>query len=340
MLKATTTLLMICAIAGAQIPTTSLVAHWDFNGNANDITGNGNNGTVYNATLTCDRCNNPNSAYSFNGSNAIIVIPNSPWIDMTNSQDFSVCFWLKTYQNPNMNTAIMSKNVNGYWSGYTFIANNTIDPGYCTAPGHLWFYTASGYQQDACSNAAVCTGSLEPGQIEEACNTGWKFICGVYEAATSTSTLFIDGLAQADIGGISGALSSTCNLFIGAHTTYTYYFKGAIDDIRIYKKKLNQSEINTLYNEECTQTISSVNSFTENIFMSAYPNPAYTSIQINSSTRINSISIFDLCGQELRTFAHVEKNNPDIDLHDLDKGVYILRIKTLNGAKTLKIVKE
>jgi hypothetical protein len=32
--------------------TTGLVAYYPFNGNANDASGNGNNGTVYGATLT------------------------------------------------------------------------------------------------------------------------------------------------------------------------------------------------------------------------------------------------------------------------------------------------
>ena len=35
----------------AQIPTNGLVAHWNFKGNANDLSGNGNNGVVYSATL-------------------------------------------------------------------------------------------------------------------------------------------------------------------------------------------------------------------------------------------------------------------------------------------------
>ena len=32
-----------------------LVGYWPFNGNTNDVSGNGNNGTNYGATLTADR---------------------------------------------------------------------------------------------------------------------------------------------------------------------------------------------------------------------------------------------------------------------------------------------
>ena len=50
------------------VPASGLVGWWPFNGNANDESGNGNNGTVMNGVLlTSDRFNNLNSAYSFDG---------------------------------------------------------------------------------------------------------------------------------------------------------------------------------------------------------------------------------------------------------------------------------
>jgi Concanavalin A-like lectin/glucanases superfamily len=52
-----------------------LVACYPFNANANDATGNGNNGTVNGATLTTDRFGKANSAYNFNGSSLISVNP-------------------------------------------------------------------------------------------------------------------------------------------------------------------------------------------------------------------------------------------------------------------------
>ena len=51
------------------VPTNGLVAFWPFNGNANDASGNGNNGAVNGATLTTDRNGNANSAYNFDGAN-------------------------------------------------------------------------------------------------------------------------------------------------------------------------------------------------------------------------------------------------------------------------------
>src|SRR3990170_4735591 len=49
-----------------------LVAFYPFNGNANDESGNGNNGVVNGATLTTDRLGKADSAYSFDGVNDYI----------------------------------------------------------------------------------------------------------------------------------------------------------------------------------------------------------------------------------------------------------------------------
>jgi hypothetical protein len=58
--------------------TNGLVAYYPFNGNANDATGNGNNGTVVGATLATDRFGNPNSAYSFDGASDYISFTTLP----------------------------------------------------------------------------------------------------------------------------------------------------------------------------------------------------------------------------------------------------------------------
>jgi len=58
-----TSLLFISVISFGQVPsyvpTSSLVGWWDFNGNALDESGNGNNGTVNGPVLTDDRFGNP-----------------------------------------------------------------------------------------------------------------------------------------------------------------------------------------------------------------------------------------------------------------------------------------
>jgi hypothetical protein len=59
-------------------PIDHLIAYYPFDGNAADMTGNGNNGTVFGAALTADRFGNPNSAYKFDGINDYIDLGNNP----------------------------------------------------------------------------------------------------------------------------------------------------------------------------------------------------------------------------------------------------------------------
>ena len=81
------------------VDTNGLVGWWPFDGNANDISGNGNNGLVYGATLTTDRFGASNSAYDFDvlnwtwGANGdYIYIPYSSSFNFT---EFTVSTWVK-----------------------------------------------------------------------------------------------------------------------------------------------------------------------------------------------------------------------------------------------------
>jgi len=75
------------------IPTDGLVAYYPFNGNANDQSGNNNNGTVYGATLTADRHGISNRAYLFDGIDNYIEITIHSSLNL--SQQISISFWVK-----------------------------------------------------------------------------------------------------------------------------------------------------------------------------------------------------------------------------------------------------
>src|SRR5436190_916922 len=72
------------------VPATGIVAWWPFNGNANDESGKGNNGTVKGPTLTNDRFNQTNKAYNFNSDS--ITITNTASFNLN---QFTVSGWFK-----------------------------------------------------------------------------------------------------------------------------------------------------------------------------------------------------------------------------------------------------
>ena len=70
-----------------------LVAYYPFNGNANDESGNGNDGIVIGAVLTNDRFENINSAYYFDGIDDEIILGSEPF-NFTN-HSYAISVWAK-----------------------------------------------------------------------------------------------------------------------------------------------------------------------------------------------------------------------------------------------------
>jgi hypothetical protein len=76
------------------VPADGLVGYWGFDGNANDESGNGNNGTVNGAILTTDRFGNTDSAYSFDGVDDNINFHGIN-VNVNDNAINTVSFWMK-----------------------------------------------------------------------------------------------------------------------------------------------------------------------------------------------------------------------------------------------------
>ena len=68
-----------------------LVGYWPFNGNANDESGNGNDGIVHDAILTSDRFGNPDSAYDLDESNGNIKV--TKVVNFPIFKNATISFW-------------------------------------------------------------------------------------------------------------------------------------------------------------------------------------------------------------------------------------------------------
>ena len=92
------------------IPSSGLVGYWPFNGNANDESGNGNNGTVNGPTLSSDRNGNSNKAFFFDGLDDFIQISNSNTLSFA-SNNITFSFWVNVQSFPSgsFNDVIISK---------------------------------------------------------------------------------------------------------------------------------------------------------------------------------------------------------------------------------------
>ncbi|MDJ1500349.1 hypothetical protein [Xanthocytophaga agilis] len=78
-----------------------LVACYPFEGNANDFSGNSNNGYVNGATLTTGRHGEPNSAYLFNGKGNYIELYSA----RLKNPSYSYSLWVKPVKLPSTGEA-------------------------------------------------------------------------------------------------------------------------------------------------------------------------------------------------------------------------------------------
>ena len=69
--------------------------------------------------------------------------------------------------------------------------------------------------------------------------------------------------------------------------------------------------------------------------ISFYPNPTTNNLTIESLSKIESIAIFDIKGALVQT----ETSN-HFSVKDLQQGVYIIHVKTINGVFTKRLIKE
>jgi hypothetical protein len=198
--------------------TSGLVAYYPFNGNANDESGNGLNGTVNGASLTTDKDGNANQAYFFNGTSSTISVASFPQFFTGN---FSISLWLK-------NTGSTGRSYDSFIS---------IGEGFGTHSFNFAFdRDNSNFSYWDKSNSSYFFSNGADAVIDK-----WAHITIVYNNGTMTNYVNGVALSTKPVSNITPQSSTTLN--IGSFVSDVQYFYGNIDDIRIYNRALNNSEI-------------------------------------------------------------------------------------------------
>ena len=218
------------------VPTNGLIGWWPFSGNANDESGNGNNGTVNGATLTVDRYNNISTAFSFNG-NSNIQIQNSTSLQVYSQ--LSISIWFK-YTTLNNGINYLLQKGTGYGclnTGYHIAYDND--------QGQAAFNKFISYGQNG-----NCAGIGDNSYLD----SSWHNIIVVYHPP-SNNKIYFDGLEVGNTSFCNSCtiLNSNDILTIGGPTNglgfnLAYNWNGKIDDIGIWNRALTQQEITDLYN--------------------------------------------------------------------------------------------
>ena len=235
-------------LAGA--PIAGLEASYLFSGNANDSSGNGNNGTVVGATLTTDRFGTADSAYYFTSPSQKIVLPTglfggdagtfSLWLQsetpitgITGSGSINT---LLAYQPPVPN----GPTVNGRY------IDLYVGDGTSLLEGDI-FGTGAGPGEDP--RSAVSVGSL--GVID----TSWHHLALTsdssghhlyFDGIERTPTLFYDGITPAsNLWPLQDVLAQ-----LGGDSSSDLIDKHyKLDDVNIFDRALTSREIGELFTE-------------------------------------------------------------------------------------------
>ena len=212
----------------SQKASDSLVVYFPFNGNANDESGNGHNGTVSGATITTDRYNFAGKAYNFiyNGfSSDKIEVPGTSDINFSGI-GFTLSAWVNFSGSAGAgnNYPIISKHICGEQSGYILMLYN----------GKLTFWLAGSGGYNVVSTSDDYT------------DDSWHQVTAVFDGITQY--IYVDGVLKNSMA-FSYTTFNTANLALGGYNGCNGGFNGKVDEVKIFNLPLTAEEILSEYNK-------------------------------------------------------------------------------------------
>jgi len=221
-------------VSALPLITNGLVGAWEFDGNANDLSGRGNHGTVVGAVPAADRFGSVNGAYSFAALAARIELST---VFSSHPSQLTYSAWIGDWQS----------------SSGTIYGEFTSDGrtrNYFLSSGLVPQLTLATYPP---SGAADATIGVSTSFIEE----DWLHVAIVRNGNLVSG--YVNGVLQGSVttvGTYSGAtpfiaaIGSRYNPFASGWVGYgdgAYQFRGVVDELYIYDRALSGSEISTLY---------------------------------------------------------------------------------------------
>jgi hypothetical protein len=287
--------------------TSNIVAQFDFNNNANDISGNNHNGTVSAATLTTDRFGNTNNAYAFNGSTSTITVPDDTTLRLSNT-DYTISGWINQTNVASTNAVIISKHTGAGQRGYLLNVSGTgTNP-----PRRLIFNVSSNTDPKAISDSIISINS-------------WHHVVEVYQLSSHTIYTYIDGLLNSSKANIPSLNPTTAaDMYFGSDGVgLPFYFNGKIDDIRIYNRALSSCDVDSLYILPYN-IASGLSNFVANNVAEIYPNPAKDYFTI-SNVKQGNVFICNAFGQLVKC-ERITATTNKVDIAQLPAGIYFVSI--------------
>ena len=209
-----------------------LVAWYPFDGNASDMSGNGNHGTVHGATFGQDRHGMSGlhaGALTFNATNHHYAeIPNAPQFSFGQG-NFTTAMWLRGDSQPRVSTPfIKASNPNLPYEGITLF----LDHG--KVRGRTTYY----------AELVSIRSDLDSLQ--------WHHV--LMSRKGTALTIYVDGIFDSTRVDPLTNLTNSAPIVLGANhvNRQSQNFNGAIDEVRIYDRALSATEVQSLFQMENT----------------------------------------------------------------------------------------
>lgn len=203
----------------------SLLAYFPFDGDYNDYSGNGYNGTNFNSTFTYDRdsVSTESSVNFVTADSAHIQTSITDTLDY--SKPFTIAMWAYVdHIGANINL------IGSYVSGL-----NRLDAGFVDV-NQLRVLHGNGVSNTNHRWAGFT--------IDET----WAHLILIYDG--TTLSLYINNTLRSPAVGLSPSTSDAVGFVLGAtsRATPSAYYNGNMDDVFIYQKALDATERSTIYN--------------------------------------------------------------------------------------------
>ena len=210
--------------------TDGLVAHYEFENNADDSSGNENHGEVVGATLTSDRFGEEDGAYHIAADSSFDRI-SLPRETVNGLEDFTIAAWVK-FDAENINhTTILS------------VANSRYDNEL-----YIGYYSVNGEWSIIASDSGVGFSDATELPLNQ-----WLHFALTRHG--SSSSIYLDGILidtvtvvdyalEADTGGVIIGQDQDS---LGGRFDSTQSLNGDIDSFRIYDRSLSVAEVQALY---------------------------------------------------------------------------------------------
>jgi len=319
-----------------------LVAHWNFNGNANDVSGNGLNGVGTNVTSAPGYNGIANTAYQFNGTSSRIDVANNTLLNM---DSMSICVLIKPmayYTGICQGNTIIAR-------GFVGSDNNFyLDYGDNPYDNSCNIYTLSHevFEADIHTSTSIANSAWYSNSDTITLNT-WYCLTMTYNQ--DTVKRYIDGILTDAIYLSDNYVPGTDSLGIGYSAAGVStspptpnWLNGIIDDIRLYNRALSAAEVL----EYCdsaqmlpTNEVFPISNINPEIFI--YPNPAHNNITIQfpGNAGTSDIQLINTLGQMIFDMKPTS-SSVNIDISILPAGLYFIKAEYEGQNIFKKVLKD